>query len=520
MKKNRMFLASVLTLAALMFAACPSPTDDDSGDGPMVTGVTISPPTASVNKGGTETFTATVEGTGNPTQTVSWTVEGGGAETAISPAGVLTVDVNETALSLTVRATSTVDNTKSGTAVVTVSTDTATVNTVTVNPSSASVAKGGTGTFTATVAGDGSPAQTVSWGLSGNTSTETTISGGVLTVAAGETATSLTVTATSTVDPGKSGTAMVTVLPPITASYTEMVLATPNANDSVTIIGNSAYYYSSSNYYYGPSDYQYKGVFIQDRTVILSPFYIAKYETTYGLWYEVYQWATSTDRGANKYTFANKGREGHNGTDGEAPTTVAKNEPVTYINWRDAVVWCNAYSEMSGKEPVYRDGSNTVLRNSNNSVEYSVDITKGEGKNGYRLPTEAEWEYATRGGGASPFDESFAYKWAGTNVENNLKDYAWYSSNSSGTHLVGEKTANGLGLYDMSGNVWELCWDWCRPVDIGLITDPRGASVGVYRVARGGGCSGGASDCAVAPRANVPPDYRTHNTGFRLALCP
>jgi hypothetical protein len=86
---------------------------------------------------------------------------------------------------------------------------------------------------------------------------------------------------------------------------------------------------------------------------MLSSFRIAKYETSYELWYEVKQWATDAARGGNKYTFANAGREGHDGTAGALPssTCTAKTEPVTGINWRDAIVWCNAYSEMDGKAP-------------------------------------------------------------------------------------------------------------------------------------------------------------------------
>jgi hypothetical protein len=127
--------------------------------------------------------------------------------------------------------------------------------------------------------------------------------------------------------------------------------------------------------------------------VTLSPFYIAKHETTYELWYEVYQWATSIDRGVNKYTFANKVREGHNGTDGDAPTEAGKNEPVTYISWRDAIVWCNAYSEMSGKGPVYYtdSGYGMVLRVSTDAFGTNTAADKAVMKaraNGYRLPVE------------------------------------------------------------------------------------------------------------------------------------
>jgi uncharacterized protein YjdB len=185
-----------------------------SGGTPTVTTVTVNPATASVDKGETRRFTATVTGTGSPAQTVTWTVSGNdSAGTTISANGTLTVAANETAASLTVRATSTADSSKYGTATVTVTGEASpTVTTVTVNPATASVDKGETRRFTATVTGTGSPAQTVTWTLSGNDSAGTTISAdGTLTVAATETAASLTVRATSTVDSSKYGTATVTV---------------------------------------------------------------------------------------------------------------------------------------------------------------------------------------------------------------------------------------------------------------------------------------------------------------------
>jgi hypothetical protein len=209
--------AGIAVLAlAVMFAACSNPAGGESGTSVTVTSVTVSPSTATVAKSGGQIFTATVTGTGDPAQTVTWSLEGAAKPgTMIDGNGALAVDANEEAgTTLTVTATSTVDNTKSGTATATVSSQTATVSSVTVSPVPSVVAKGGTFTFSATVTGTNGPMQTVTWTVEEPHHTNTAFSGNVLTVASNETAATLTIKATSVLDNTKSDTATVSVVNP------------------------------------------------------------------------------------------------------------------------------------------------------------------------------------------------------------------------------------------------------------------------------------------------------------------
>jgi uncharacterized repeat protein (TIGR02543 family) len=130
----------------------------------------------------------------------------------------------------------------------------------------------------------------------------------------------------------------------------------------------------------------------------------------------------------------------------------------------------------------------------------------------YRLPTEAEWEFAARGG-----TSSLGYKYSGGN---NIGDVAWNSGSGSTTRPVGTKLPNELGIYDMSGNVWEWVGDWYDSYTSSSKTNPTGPTSGSRRVIRGGGWAYGAGSCRVSQRRNFTPDYRDDGIGFRLVLSP
>ena len=134
----------------------------------------------------------------------------------------------------------------------------------------------------------------------------------------------------------------------------------------------------------------------------------------------------------------------------------------------------------------------------------------------FRMPTEAEWEYAARGG-----NKSKGYTYSGSNT---IGDVAWYTDNSNNTtHQIMQKQANELGLYDMSGNVWEWCSDWYSSTyysESAGASNPKGPSTGSYRVNRGGSWYSDARSCRVAYRNYYSPGYRSSGLGFRVVLQP
>lgn len=197
------------------------------------------------------------------------------------------------------------------------------------------------------------------------------------------------------------------------------------------------------------------------------------------------------------------------------PNTEA--HPVEQVTWFDAARFCNALSVREGLTPCYSvpGRGNDIVDGDNVACSWTA--------NGYRLPTEAEWEYACRAGTSSMFS------WAATQDDEQMKNHCWFAKNAfstswtmphaaqSGTQPVATKLPNAWGLYDMSGNVWEWCNDWwedpgARPAQ----TDPRGPATGVNRVGRGGSWAFKWSDCRSGYRSWSSPGYRWYSLGFRV----
>ena len=198
--------------------------------------------------------------------------------------------------------------------------------------------------------------------------------------------------------------------------------------------------------------------------VTLDSYYIGKYEVTQGLWKKV--------MGVNPSLF-----------------TGDDNLPVEYVSWNDCQTFITRLNQLTGQN--------------------------------FRMPTEAEWEYAARGGQQDEYirtkGQSGTYcKYAGSN---DIDDVAWYDGNSGGkTHPVGTKAPNALGLYDMSGNVWEWCSDWYDYYNSSPATNPTGSATGIIRMLRGGYWGGNTWNSRVSRRNYNAPDYRNLSDGLRLVL--
>jgi formylglycine-generating enzyme required for sulfatase activity len=215
---------------------------------------------------------------------------------------------------------------------------------------------------------------------------------------------------------------------------------------------------------------------------------------------------------------------------GKTTSSTGMTDPVMCTNWYDAIAFCNKLSISEGLSRVYDvagfadDAAWSALAYASIPATLNADwdaATANWSATGYRLPTEMEWMWAAmgapadgQGGGTNTTGCSKAF--AGSTGSNLIGDYAWYGTNSSDkTHPAGEKLPNELGLYDMSGNVWEWCWDWYAGYLEGLQTDDTGAASGTHRVIRSGS-SGGASSCTVATWYIGKPLDRLADVGFRV----
>jgi formylglycine-generating enzyme required for sulfatase activity len=312
---------------------------------------------------------------------------------------------------------------------------------------------------------------------------------------------------TATVTPASSqtGTATITVTVSdgsLTASDTFLLTVNSAVPTGMALIPQGAFTMGDSldGMSYAPTS-----------TVTLDAFYIGKYEVTKAEWDEVRTWGLS-----NGYT------------DLAAGSGKASNHPVQTITWFNMLKWCNARSEKEGLTPVYytNDAQTTIYKTG------GVSVTNAQVKwsaNGYRLSTEAEWEKAARGGlsgkrfpwGNTISQSQANYSGATFNYSYDLGPNGYNSIGSVGgtspaTSPVGSFAANGYGLYDMAGNVWEWCWDWYGAYASGSQTNPRGATSGTLRVFRGGLWAYAANYCRVADRNRNDPTLSSDGIGFRV----
>ncbi|MDR3356439.1 MAG: SUMF1/EgtB/PvdO family nonheme iron enzyme [Spirochaetaceae bacterium] len=538
---------ALFVLLACVFCACqngvgggesvktPVPAKPAS---PAGKDVSVEPGLISLGKDAIQQFKATDKG---GAKTFDWSVSGGAAGTTVDVNGVLTVDAGETAKTLTLTASVSGEQDRYGTAVVRIigNEDAPAGNGLTVIPQSVILARGDKLSFEARLTENGAPASGETW--ISDSRNNSSFTGTSLYIDGAESLKTLTVTAT--LPDGRYGTALVTVLdnesepvllndgiyvspqttvvelgkpvkleaydykasgdPNVTANVDWRVFgAVPDtliSGGKLTVVSRESarrlmVRAKAQDGRFGTAIVEIKpasppptpvstmipvpaGSFTRsDGTITVSAFKIGQYEITQAEWRSLMgeKSGLTSSRGLGDYY------------------------PVYGVTWYDAIDYCNVRSAREGLEPAY-----TVVTGRQPVV--TCDFTK----NGYRLPTEAEWEYAARGG------ENFRYSGSDDRIE-----AGWFREDSGLTaNTVGLKKANGYGLYDMSGNLWEWCWDVYEAYSPGDKSDPTGdpGSKVNARSLRGGCCDRyDFQDDTLDKRYSNPPNAVISNNGFRV----
>jgi len=466
----KLFGIIVMLLTGITLIACEKE--------PVEISISVSPSNAEVGLGKTAVFKASIkEGSKIISQDVTWSVlNNNNRGTSINSKGVLTVAANENNSTLAVQAVAKIDKRLIGTASVDIA-----VPVITINKQPAATTSVIVGNISGSLSVSASAqGATLSYQWYSNTTASNT--GG--TVINGATGSSYTIPTTLTAGTHyyfveirvaggaisvRSNVATVRVLPP--PLPVEMV----RINPGTFTMGNPT------------NEADRNSSETQHQVTISKSFYMGKYEVTQ----EQYRVVT----GVNPSNFSSNPAAGE----------IQGRRPVERVTWYDAVEFCNKLSEKESLTPVYTITGRTPT---SGYPITSATVTVNWSASGYRLPTEAEWEYACRAGTTTAYN-------TGNTISYNT---GWYSSNNNSgrTHEVGLKPPNAWGLYDMHGNVWEWCWDWYVSYAIGAQTDPTGAASGSYRVRRGGSWLSVGQDLRSEYRGSYGPYGRGNDLGFRL----